>query len=78
MSKKLLIIKGVFFLAAILLIPSGFVSTVMAADKPVEIKVAFGDSSASVFYRGVLEPWGKELEAASNGKIKTGTFVMIR
>jgi len=74
MSKKLLIIKGVFLLSAILLIPSGFVSTVMAQDKPVEIKVAFGDSSASVFYRGVLEPWGKELEAASNGKIKVTHF----
>lgn len=74
MSKKLLVIKGALFLVAILLIPSGFVPTALAKDKPVEIKVSIGESSAAVFYHSILVPWGKELEAASNGGIKITNF----
>lgn len=74
MNKKLLIIMTAFFLAAVLLVPGGFAPATSAHAKPIEIKVAFGDSSASVFYHSVLVPWGKELEAASDGKLKVTHF----
>ena len=74
MNKKLLITMSALFLVAVLLVPGVFFPVTSAQDKPIEIKVAFGDSSASVFYHSVLVPWGKELEAASNGKLKVTFF----
>lgn len=73
MKKKIFVIMGVIFLAAILL-GTGYTPAISASDKPIEITVAFGDSSASVFYHSVLVPWGKELEAASDGRLKVTHF----
>lgn len=73
MDKKLITVLGVLFLVMTLVL-GGFITGAGAQGKQTEIKVAFGDSSASVFYRGILVPWGEELEAASNGKIKVTHF----
>jgi len=74
MEKKLCSILGALFLVTVLLLPGGFIAGALAQDKQIEIKVAFGDSSASVFYHSILVPWGKELEAASGGKLKVTHF----
>lgn len=74
MDKKWFITVSALFLTAALLTSGGFSVATTAQAKPIEIKVAFGDSSASVFYHSVLVPWGKELEAASNGKLKVTHF----
>lgn len=73
MKKKISVITGVLLLAAVLL-GTGYTPAISAPDKPIEIKVAFGDSSASVFYHSVLVPWGKELESASDGRLKVTHF----
>lgn len=74
MKEKLLIIMTALFLVAVSLAPGGLAPVTSAQAKPIEIKVAFGDSSASVFYHSVLVPWGKELEAASDGRLKVTHF----
>lgn len=74
MNRRLLITISSLFLVVVLLVPGGIYSATSAQAKPIEIKVAFGDSSASVFYHSVLVPWGKELEAASDGKLKVTHF----
>ena len=74
MKKKIFVVTGVLFLATVFLTVGGYTFAISAPAKPIEIKVAFGDSSASVFYHSVLVPWGKELEAASTGRLKVTHF----
>ncbi|MBN1105640.1 MAG: TRAP transporter substrate-binding protein DctP [Deltaproteobacteria bacterium] len=74
MNKKWSVIMSSLLLVAVLLAPVGFIPDGAAQSKPIEIKVAFGDSSASVFYRSILVPWGQELEAASKGRLKVTHF----
>jgi TRAP-type C4-dicarboxylate transport system substrate-binding protein len=88
MNKKVLVIMGALFMVLVLLISACAKTPEPAAPadgtkpapsqpeatEPIEIKVAFGDSSASVFHHSVLVPWGEEIEAASNGKLKVTHF----
>ncbi len=87
MNKKLLIVVSALFVLAVLLVPACAPAQEPPAPgngngqepppppaEPIEIKVAFGDSSASVFYHSVLVPWGEELEAASDGQLTVTHF----
>lgn len=81
MGKKLLIVMSALFVMVMLFVTACTPAAQTPAsgngdqqEEPIEIKVAFGDSSASVFYHSILVPWGEELEAASDGKLKVTHF----
>ncbi len=39
------------------------------SDKPIELKVAFGEPAQAFFFWAVLEPWGQEIEEKTGGRV---------
>ena len=47
-----------------------FHSTVMAADKAIELRFAQITPAAHPYYSAISEPWAKEIEKRTGGKVK--------